>query len=286
MEEGNGSSPKKGISDSLKGIFGAFRKNSGEDEIEEEIISMVREGHEHGVLLASEANMIHNIFTFGDKNAKDIMIHRKQIVGLEGNLTFREALEVMIESSYSRYPVYLEDLNNIIGVLHIKDALGFAMDQEAYDRKLRDFDTLLQTVDFVPETSSLTSLFARMQSKKTHLLIVMDEYGQTSGMLSMEDIIEEIVGNIQDEHDLEEKSIARIAPDYFRMEGSTSLVEAAEVLGIDFPEEYDTLNGFLIHMIDRIPEEHESFEVSYKTCIFKIQDVVGRMIQEVYVFAQ
>jgi putative hemolysin len=102
----------------------------------------------------------------------------------------------------------------------------------------------------------------------------------------MENIIEEIVGNIQDEHDEEETSIAQIAPDFYKMEGSTTLEEAAQVLHVTFPEDYETLNGFLIHMIDRIPEEHEQFEVAYQSYVFKIQDVTGRMIQEVQVFAK
>lgn len=284
MDDGTGSKQKKAFSGRKHGFWSAFHKDTNEDEFEDEIISMVREGHEQGVLLASEATMIHNIFEFGDKNAKDIMIHRKQIVGLEGDMSFHDALEFMIESSYSRYPVYSQDLDNIIGVLHIKDALTYARTAEVYDRKLKDFGEIVHDVDFVPETNSLTAIFAKMQSKKMHLMIVVDEYGQTCGLISMEDILEEIVGNIQDEHDEEEVSIARITKDFYKMEGSTTLEEASEVLHITFPEEYETLNGFIIHMIDRIPEEHERFQVEYETFIFQVQDVIGRMIQEVHVF--
>ncbi len=284
MDDGTGSNQKKASHNRKRGFWNVFRKDDNGEAFERELIEMVQKGREQGVLLSSEEAMIRNIFSFGNKNAKDIMIHRKQIVALDGELTFQEALESMIESSYSRYPVFLEDVDNIIGVLHIKDALAFARNTDVYERRLKDFPEIVHGVDFVPETHSLTTLFARMQSKKMHLMIVVDEYGQTSGLLSMENILEEIVGNIQDEHDEDETSISRITKDFYRMEGSTTLEEASEVLQIAFPDDYDTLNGFIIHMIDRIPEEHEKFKVEYESYIFEVQDVLGRMIQEVHVF--
>lgn len=273
------------VSKKISGLFGVDPKDELDDVTEDEIISMVNEGHEQGVLLASEAAMIQNIFEFGDKDAKDIMVHRKQIVALDGDMTFGEVLTFMQTSTYSRYPVYLQDLDNIIGVLHIKDALSYAQDQSVYPKKLRDLDELLHSAEFVPETHGLNTLFAKMQSKKKHMMLVVDEYGQTSGLISMEDILEEIVGNIQDEHDSEEQSIERVAPDFYIMDGSTTLEEASEVLGIDFPDDFETLNGFLIAHIDKIPEEHERFEVKYGGYLFKVQDVVGKMIRQIQVFA-
>jgi putative hemolysin len=284
MDDGTASKPKDKLSTLKKSWQHIFHKENREDELEEEIISMVNEGHEQGVLLASEAAMIHNIFEFGDKDAKDIMIHRKQIVALDGELSFGEAMDIMLEATYSRYPVYEQDLDAVIGVLHIKDALAFARNPDTYQQKIRDLEGLVHPVDFIPETYSLTTLFSKMQSKKMHLMIVVDEYGQTSGLVSLEDLLEEIVGNILDEHDQEATSIARIAPDYYRMTGATPLEEAAEVLGLIFPEEYETLNGFLIHMIDRIPEEHEQFEVTYEDYLFKVLDVESRRIKDVHVF--
>lgn len=265
------------------GIFKTKSKEELDDVIEDEIISMVNEGHEQGVLLACEATMIQNIFEFGDKDAKDIMVHRKQMVCLDGDMTFGEALEVVRTSTYSRYPVYLQDLDHMIGVLHIKDALNYALDQTSYRRKLRDFDELLQPAEFVPETHSLNTLFAKMQSKKNHMMIVVDEYGQTSGLISMEDILEEIVGNIQDEHDDEENSIEKLSHNQYSMCGATTLEEAGDVLGISFPEEFETLNGLLISLVGRIPDEHESFSTEYENYRFHILDVEGKMIQQVEV---
>lgn len=267
----------------LEGVFKTKSKEELDDEIEDEIISMVNEGHEQGVLLASEATMIQNIFEFGDKDAKDIMVHRKQMVCLDGDMTFGEALEMVKTSTFSRYPVYLQDLDHMIGVLHIKDALAYALETSNYERKLRDFDELLQPAEFVPETHGLNTLFGKMQSKKNHMMIVVDEYGQTSGLISMEDILEEIVGNIQDEHDDEENSIEQVSKNHYSMTGATTLEEASDVLGISFPEEFETLNGFLISLLGRIPEEGESFAVQYENYYFCIQTVEGRMIQQVEV---
>lgn len=269
------------ITNRFGGIFKTKSKEELDDEIEDEIISMVNEGHEQGVLLASEATMIQNIFEFGEKDAKDIMVHRKQMVCLDGDMTFGDALEQVKTSTFSRYPVYLQDLDHMIGVLHIKDALAYALDQTSYGRKVRDFDELLQPAEFVPETHSLNTLFAKMQSKKNHMMIVVDEYGQTSGLISMEDILEEIVGNIQDEHDDEEISIEQLSQDHYSMTGATTLEEASDVLGITFPEEFETLNGFLISLLGRIPNEQEAFTADYENYRFYIQNVEGRMIQQV-----
>lgn len=254
-----------------------------DDVFEDEIISMVNEGHEQGVLLTSEATMIQNIFEFGDKDAKDIMIHRKQMVCLDAEMTFGDALTFIRESSFSRYPVYLHDLDHIIGVLHIKDALSYAQNHKVYGRKLRDFDELLQPVDFVPETHGLNTLFAKMQAKKNHMMIVVDEYGQTSGLISMENLLEEIVGKIQDEHDEEELSIEQVAPDFYRMDGSTDLEEASEVLGISFPDEFETLNGFLVSLIGRIPEENQQYDLQYQGFSFHVLNVENRLVGEVQV---
>ena len=174
-------------------VMGLRTTDEQSDVTEEEIISMVNEGHEQGVLLASEAEMIHNIFEFGDKEAKDIMTHRKNICALDGTRTFRQALEFIKENNYSRFPVFLDDIDNIIGVLHIKEALELSLDAAVYDTPVSKIKGLIREVDFIPETRNINSLFAMMQAAKSHLVIVVDEYGQTAGIVAMEDILEEIV---------------------------------------------------------------------------------------------
>ena len=201
-------SASSGRTNILKKIIGFLNPSSHEDDVtEEEIISMVNEGHEQGVLRASEAEMIHNIFEFGDKEAKDIMTHRKNLIAIDGELSYNDAVPFIIENNKSRYPVYLEDIDNIIGVLHIKDAFAFAQKNEVFRTSIKDIKGLIREVDFVPETLNIHTLFQKMQAKKSHLVIVVDEYGQTEGIVAMEDILEVIVGNILDEYDEEEHDI-------------------------------------------------------------------------------
>lgn len=270
----------------LSRIFGVDPLSDTDDVTEEEIISMVKEGHEQGVLLASEAEMIHNIFEFGDKEAKDIMTHRKNIAAIDGNLTFVEMLSFIKENHYSRFPVYLEDIDNIIGVLHIREALDFSQKAEIFDTPVKDMKDLIREVDFIPETRNINTLFAMMQMEKTHMVIVVDEYGQTAGIVAMEDILEEIVGNIEDEHDEEEQMIEPRFDGSYLMNGMAEFSDVVDLLGIECQEEeddFDTLNGFLISQIDKIPEEHEVFSVKAYGYLFEILSVENKMIRSVRV---
>lgn len=274
------------LSNLLARIFGVDPLSDTDDVTEEEIISMVNEGHEQGVLLASEAEMIHNIFEFGDKEAKDIMTHRKNIVALDGNKTFRQTLEFIKENNYSRFPVYIDDIDNIIGVLHIKEALDLSMDSSMYEKAIKDIDGMILDVDFIPETRNINNLFATMQADKSHMVIVVDEYGQTSGIVAMEDILEEIVGNIEDEHDEEEQTIEKRLDGSYYMSGMASFTEVMEELGIereDEEDEFETLNGFLISLIGKIPSDNEVFSTTAYGYLFEILSVENKMIQSVHV---
>ncbi len=281
----DGGSPSTGTAEKknlLKKIFARFPFAGTEDVTEEEIISMVNEGHEQGVLLESEAEMIHNIFEFGDKEAKDIMTHRKNIISLDGNCTFGEAISFMIEKKNSRFPVYLDNIDNIIGVLHIKEALADSQKPELMEVPIKDIEGLVRDVEFIPETRNINMLFKDMQSAKSHMVIVVDEYGQTAGLVAMEDILEEIVGNIFDEHD-EEHILIEAQPDgTYLLSGMAPLDEVAKELSVSFDtEDYDTLNGFLISLIDKIPNDGEVFEVNYQEYTFRVLKVENRMIKSV-----
>ncbi len=267
-------------------IFGVDPLSDTDDVTEEEIISMVNEGHEQGMLLASEAEMIHNIFEFGDKEAKDIMVHRKNIVAIDGEKTFRQTLEFIKENNYSRFPVYIDDIDNIIGVLHIKEALDLSMESSVYEKAIKDIDGMILDVDFIPETRNINALFATMQADKSHMVIVVDEYGQTAGIVAMEDILEEIVGNIEDEHDEEEQMIEKRFDGSYYMSGMAPFAEVLEVLGIKREEEaddFETLNGFLISLIGKIPSDHEIFSTTAYHYLFEILSVENKMIQSVHV---
>ena len=269
----------------FKKIIGFLNQSSHEDDVtEEEIISMVNEGHEQGVLRASEAEMINNIFEFGDKEAKDIMTHRKSLIALDGNLSYIDAVSEIVDNNKSRYPVYLDDIDNIIGVLHIKDAMAFAQKNEVFRTSIKDIPGLIRDVDFVPETLNIHTLFKRMQSQKSHLVIVVDEYGQTSGIVAMEDILEEIVGNIEDEHDEEEQLIRKNPDGSFTMSGYADLSDVAETLNISVTDDdFDTLNGFLVFLLEKIPNDGETSKLSAYGYDFFIKRVEDKMIREVTV---
>lgn len=262
----------------LDGILG------NDDVTEEEIISMVREGHEQGTILASEAELIHNVFEFDDKEVKDIMTHRKNIVSLDGSMSFIDAIEFIIDTGKSRFPVYENDVDSIIGVLHIKDAFTFFEKNEVYRSSIKDIDGLIRPVDFIPETVNINDLFKKMQSKKSHLAMVVDEYGQISGLIAMEDILEELVGNIEDEHDEEENYIRKNDDETFIMDGMTEFSDVKEALSLPVEDDaYETLNGFIISLSDKIPEEGDKTVISEYGYRFSVMSVEDKVIKQVMI---
>lgn len=269
------------------GILKLFGMNGKADEIdvtEEEIISMVNEGHEQGLIQASEAEMISNIFEMGDKEAQDIMTHRNNVVAIDADTSLKDAIAFMLEGKNSRYPVYEEDIDHIVGILHLKDAIRFHGSVDKQEISLRELEGLLREPHFVPQTKNIDELFHEMQAEKLQMVIVVDEYGQTDGLVAMEDILEEIVGNIMDEYDVESEYIEEKGNDEYVIEGKTPLEELEERFGISFAEEeFDTLNGFLISRMDKIPEPDEQFDMDYKGFNFKLLSVENKMIQSVLV---
>ena len=262
----------------LDGILG------NDDVTEEEIISMVREGHEQGTILASEAELIHNVFEFDDKEVKDIMTHRKNIVSLDGSMSFIDAIEFIIDTGKSRFPVYENDVDSIIGVLHIKDAFTFFEKNEVYRSSIKDIDGLIRPVDFIPETVNINDLFKKMQSKKSHLAMVVDEDGQISGLIAMEDILEELVGNIEDEHDEEENYIRKNDDETFIMDGMTEFSDVKEALSLPVDDDaYETLNGFIISLSDKIPEEGDKTVISAYGYRFSVMSVEDKVIKQVMI---
>lgn len=258
------------------------RKNP--DKItEQEILSIVNEGQETGVLHANEVEMIQNIFEFTDKEAKDIMTHRSNICALDGTMNLQQVLDRVLVEPYSRFPVYLDDIDNIIGILHIKEVMAFSRKEEFLSWQIKDIKGLFSPGEFIPETRKISDLFQKMQAKKAHMVIVVDEYGQTSGLVALEDILEEIVGNIFDEHDRERKLIEKQPDGSFVMHGMASFDDVMEVLKLTSEEEYDTLNGFLISLIDRIPSDGETFSVDYEDYHFNVAKVENKIIQTVKV---
>ncbi|KAI4447475.1 Magnesium and cobalt efflux protein CorC [Eubacterium plexicaudatum ASF492] len=258
------------------------RKNA--DKItEQEIISMVNEGQETGVLQANEVEMIQNIIEFTDKEAKDIMTHRSNICALDGTMNLQQTLDRVLCEPYSRFPVFLDDIDNIIGILHIKEVMAFSRKEEYLSWQIKDIEGMFSKSEFIPETRKISDLFQKMQAKKAHMVIVVDEYGQTSGLVALEDILEEIVGNIFDEHDKEKQLIEQLPDGSYQMHGMADFDDVMDILRMEPEEEYDTLNGFLIAMIDRIPTDGETFSVHYGGYHFHVTKVENKMIRTVQI---
>lgn len=259
-------------------VAGINPKDIEENVTEEEIIMMVSEGHEQGVIEASEAEMISNIFEFDDKEVSDIMTHRRHICAVDSRLSLQEAAEFMAKERYSRYPVYEDDTDNIIGILHLKDVMRLMVSQDT-NVKITD---VMRKPFFVPDTQNINALFKDMQARKVHMAIVVDEYGQSCGLVAMEDILEEIVGNILDEYDQDEDYIQVIGGSYL-MKGLTPLEDISDLLGITFEEDFETLNGLLISKLDRIPKTSEFASVDIEGYTFKVMSVNDNAISLVKV---
>lgn len=267
-------------------LVGLDMHSDSENVTEEDIMSMVNEGHEQGVLEAREAEMITNIFQLDDKEAGDIMTHRKSLVALDGAMPLSEAVAFILKEGYnSRYPVYEENIDDVAGILHMKDALIAAESHENLNKPIKEIDGLLREARFIPETRNIDSLFKEMQSQKTHMVIVVDEYGQTAGIVTMEDILEEIVGSIMDEYDVDEEFIVQSEDGSYIVSGMTPLEDVARTLNIEFEEEdneaYDTMNGFLISRLNRIPQEGEHCQVEYQGYDFQIMQIENKTIHTV-----
>lgn len=272
------------ISNLVVRIFGIDPNQQDDDVTEEEIISMVDDAHEQGVIEESEAEMIQNIMEFSETEARDIMTHRKNLHALNENMKLKDALLYMLEHSNSRYPVYREDIDNIVGILHLKDVMKQVTLLQNEDSPIGTIPNLIREAIYIPETRNINDLFQRMQAKKIHMVIVVDEYGQTSGIVTMEDILEEIVGNILDEYDEEEHFIQVQTDDSLVMEGLTPLEQVDEVLESDFDEEdFDTLNGYLTSVLGHVPNMSEDKEIKAKGYLFTILGVENNTIQKVRV---
>lgn len=252
-----------------------FSKKAIEEKVEEEILSMVEEGHEQGVIEENEAEMISNIFEFSDKYAKDIMTSRQKIIAVENTCTVDEALHFALENQFSRYPVFEGDIDNIIGVVHLKDLIAAYLKNP--NTSVMD---VLEEPIFIHPTYNISKLLQKMQLQKIHMSIVLDEYGQTEGLVAMEDIIEEIVGNILDEHDEDEEvCIRKLHGGAYLVKGDAGLDELEDIIEIEFPDEdFETLNGFLLYELGRFPMEDEKIEIVYQGYKFTPVKISDKMI--------
>ena len=255
-------------------IFGVTGTEE-ETVTEEEIRMMLDVGEEKGSIEEEEKELINNVFEFNDKVVSEVMIHRKDIYAIDVKSEIGEILTELKEYKYSRIPVYEESIDNIVGMLYIKDLLAYA-----YLEKEVKIKEIMREVYFVPENKPIDDLFRDLQKSKHQIAIVLDEYGGTAGLITMEDIIEELVGNIFDEYDEEELDYEKLDENTFRISGSVSIFELRRILGIDdIPEgDYDTLSGYLIELLGRIPSDNETPIIETEKVTYKIEDYEDKRI--------
>ena len=252
--------------------------NADEEEVSEEGIRMMVDiGEEKGAIVADEKEMIENVFEFNDTVAEDVMVHRTDMVMVWVGDTDREIVETIESTGLSRFPVYEEDADDIIGILSSRDY--FLNSRKEAPKPLRE---LLRPAYFVPESVPADVLFRDMQSRKTHMAIVVDEYGGTEGLLTMEDLLEEIVGNIYDEFDPQEaQEIIQLEPNLWRVAGGAELDDVAAALDLEFPEdeEADTLSGLIFDQLPVIPKDGPSqVEVEAAGLHIKVESVADRRV--------
>ncbi len=263
-------------------LFGIDPSSNDDDVTEEEIRMMIDVGEEKGTIHEREKIMINNIFEFNNKTAEDIMTHRMELVGIPHDIGLRKLIDIVKTEQYSRIPVYNESIDNIIGVLYVKDLLPLIVEEAEDDFEL---DSYIRKPFFVPIQKKIDELFFELQATNIHIAIVIDEYGGTAGIVTVEDLLEEIVGNIFDEYDEEEdKEFKQIDETIFEVKAMISLEELEEHLEVELPvEEYETLNGFLIGLIGNIPSKDEEIEVQFKNLYFKVIEVTDKRIEKVII---
>lgn len=266
---------------SIVRLFGVDPNAKNEQVTEEEIRMMVDVGNESGAIQASEKMMINNIFEFDNKTVSDILTHRTNVVSVPIAITLSELTDVVKEEKYTRIPVYENDIENIVGILHVKDLIPYIDSQLALSFDLR---SMLREPYFVPASKPIDDLFRDLQSNKVHLAVVVDEYGGMAGIVTIEDLLEEIVGNIFDEHDEEDREIEKLDDATYLLSGMLSLRTVEELLVLDLPvEEFDTLSGFLVGQLGEIPREGEQPVIEYNGAVFKAEVVEEKRIGKVKV---
>ena len=260
-------------------LFGLDPHADEEEVTEEEIRMMVDVGEEKGVIEGSQKEMINNIFEFDDITAEDIMTPRTDVYALDVNDPIEEALSIAMQEGYSRLPVYEEDIDHVFGVLYVKDLLPYVGKLLPESLSLRDF---ARPIYFVPGTKRCGELFSEMTEKHLQMSVVVDEYGGVAGIVTMEDLLESIVGNIQDEFDHEEEDITQTGEHSFEVDGSTAIEELNDMLDVKLPEgDYDTLGGFIMDRLGRIPTEQET--VTYENLAITVLKMDDRRIDTVHI---
>jgi CBS domain containing-hemolysin-like protein len=245
---------------------------------EAELRAMAEAGTEEGTIEEEEKDLIHSIFEFGDTVVREVMVPRPDIVAIEADKKLRDVQALVLQYGYSRIPVFEEDLDQVIGLVFAKDVLK-ALHQGKQDMSLRD---IVREAHFVPESKKAADLLREMQKEKFHIALVTDEYGSVVGLVTLEDLLEELVGEITDEYDREEPEVAEVGPGVYRVDGKVGIDEINELLDVELPdEEWDTVGGLMMGLLGEIPRE--GTEVPFQNLTFKAERVNGRRIAKILI---
>lgn len=255
-----------------------FDPNAEAENIsEEEIRLLVDTGNEKGTIEPSEREMINNVFEFDDRTVNEVMTHRTEICAVSKDDTVAEVLRAAIDEGFSRIPVYDDGIDDIVGVIYAKDLLVLA---GCTDLEARPLTSYIHEVIYVPESTRCRMLFRQFKATKRHMAVIVDEYGGTAGIATMEDLLESIVGEIQDEYDSEEEEIARLEDGSYSFDGGIPIEKVEELLGVDLgaDEDTDTLGGLVINLLGRIPEDGEHPSITVDGVLFTVTRIEERRI--------
>ena len=266
-----------GVTNGISKIFGVGENDEGE-VTEEEIKMMVDQGEEKGTIEEDERELINNVFEFNDITVSEIMRHRKDIFAVDINISNEELIKELSESQYrySRIPVYDETIDEIKGILYIKDVL------KNINNKRMKVKNLVKNAYFVSQNRLINEVFKELQQNKMQIAIILDEYGGTAGLITMEDIIEELVGDIYDEYDKEEKEFEKIDDNTYILSGSMPIYDVNKLLDAKIPEgDYDTISGYLQEELGRIPDDKEKPVIETQEVTYKIEKYEDKRILKI-----
>jgi putative hemolysin len=245
---------------------------------EADLRAMAEAGHEEGSIEREEKELIHSIFEFGDTIVREVMVPRPDIVAIEASGTLRDVQALVLQHGFSRIPVYRGDLDDVVGFVFAKDVLK-ALHQGKHDMPLTE---IVREAHFVPESKKVADLLREMQRQKFHVALVTDEYGSVVGLVTMEDLLEELVGEIADEYDREEPQVVQVGEGVYRVNGRVAIDEVNELLGVELPHDgWDTVGGLVLGLLGQIPQEGQ--EVRFGDLVFTAEQVRGRRIAKVLI---
>lgn len=260
-------------------LMGGHTKREGPVATEEDIAYLIRLSHEEGVFKPDQGLMLQSVIAFRDTSAREIMVPRTNLFSFAIDTPHQEVISQVSQHGFTRWPVYKDDIDHVVGIFYVKDLINFAMSE----KKEFILKNHLRRAIFIPETTKLDFVLREFQRKKVHLAIVVDEYGGTAGIVTLEDILEEIVGEIRDEYDKEEeeRTIKRIGPNHFLADGRANISDLQRTVGINLPtdEAYETLGGFLIAALGMIPRKNAEYE--YENWLFRVVEVEEKRIVKV-----